>query len=117
MNYKEIDFNIRIAESQRLLNKYPDKIPIIVNGSKNISINKHKYLVPNTLSCGQFLYILRKRINLNPTQSLFMFINNTLPTTSAIMNDLYKIHKDSDLFLYIFINEENTFGSKILLEI
>ncbi len=46
-----------------------------------------------------------------------MFINNTLPTTSTIMNDLYKIHKESDLFLYIFISEENTFGSKNLLEI
>ncbi len=41
MNYKEIDFNIRITESQRLLNKYPDKIPIIVNCSKNIYIDKH----------------------------------------------------------------------------
>lgn len=117
MNYKEVDFNIRIAEAQNLINKYPGKIPLIVNCSNNIPITKHKYLVPDELSCGRFLHLLRRNIKLKADQALFMFINNTLPTPSTRIGDLYKKHKDSDLFLYVFINEENTFGTKKILQI
>lgn len=117
MNYKETEFNNRILESQELLAKHPDKIPVIVNCSNNIFLDKRKYLVPSDLNCSQFLFILRKRIKINPEEALFMFVKDTLLISSTTIGDVYKTHKAKDLFLYVFISEENTFGGKKILEI
>ena len=103
----------RKIESERIRNKYPDRVPVIVEKSKNSNIpdiDKKKFLVPKDISVGQFLHVVRKRIKLKPEEALFMFVNNTLPPNSALMSFLYDKHKDEDLFLYITINGENTFG-------
>lgn len=111
MNYKKLDFNTRITEAKALINNYPSKIPVIVNCRSNIPISKHKYLVPDELSCGKFLYALRKSFKMKASTALFMFINNTLPNPSTLLGHLYEKHKDDDLFLYVFISDENTFGT------
>ena len=58
----------RINESARIKAKYPERVPVIVeraDGCKNIEeITKHKYLVPNDLTIGQFAYVIRKKNNL-----------------------------------------------------
>lgn len=54
----------RKTESLRILQKYPDRIPVICEKSDKSSIqdiDKKKYLVPQDLTCGQFLYVIRKR--------------------------------------------------------
>ena len=112
-SYKEkFEFSKRRNETNRILKKYPDRIPIIVEvSSSNIKLEKTKYLCPGDITCGQFFFVVRKQTNLLPEQSLFLFINNTLPSNSVIIKHLYKDHKDDDGFLYIIISEESTFGS------
>ena len=60
----KIPFNVRKAEAIKIRDKYPDRIPVIVEKSDKCTlihdIDKQKYLVPRTLSCSQFLYIIRK---------------------------------------------------------
>ena len=73
-------------------------------------IDKHKFLVPNDLTVGQFLYVIRKRIQLNKEQALFIYINNILPTTSDSISYVYNTYVDPDGFLYIQYSGENTFG-------
>jgi len=113
-SYKEkYEFAKRKIEAEKILKKYPDRIPIIVEVSPsmpNLKLEKNKYLCPGDLTCGQFFYVIRKRTTLAPEQALFMFINNTLPATSAMMKQMYKEHKDVDGFLYMLISEESTFG-------
>jgi GABA(A) receptor-associated protein len=106
-------FEKRKSEADRIKLKYPNRIPIICE--KNIhcdapNIDKNKYLVPSDLTTGQFLYVIRKRIKLEPEKALFLFINNTLPGTSHLISSLYKNHKDDDGFLYVIYSSENTFG-------
>ena len=74
------------------------------------NIDKHKYLVPNDISVGQFVYIIRKRVKLTPEKAIFIFINDVLPPTSTLMGDIYNEHKNEDGFLYITYAGENTFG-------
>ena len=74
------------------------------------NIDKNKYLVPPDLTIGQFLYVIRKRIKLTPEKSIFLFINNSIPSSSKIISQLYKDHKNEDGFLYIIYSGENTFG-------
>jgi len=107
-------FEERTSESSRIIDKYPDRCPIVVekdNRSSIVEIDKHKYLVPKNLTIGQFIYVIRKRINLPPAQALFVMTeNHTLPQTSALMSTLFYKYQNVDGFLYLTYTSENTFG-------
>jgi GABA(A) receptor-associated protein len=106
----------RYRDSQKIIEKYPDRIPVIVDKldkSDIPDIDKHKYLVPNDLTIGQFVYVIRKRIKMNPDKAIFVFVNNILPPTAAMLNQVYNEHKDPDGFLYIVYSGENTFGKDV----
>ena len=64
-------------------------------------IDKKKYLVPADLTVGQFVYVIRKRIKLSPEKAIFIFVDEVLPPTAALMSSIYEEHKDDDGFLYI----------------
>ena len=104
----------RQDESNKIKEKYTDRIPIIVEKhtkSNNIpDIDKKKYLVPKDLTVGQFQYVLRKRLKLDASKAMFLFVNGILPATSSLLTQLYDEHKDEDGFLYITYSGENTFG-------
>ena len=100
----EHPFDKRRAESDRIRQKYPDRIPVIcekVEKSDVPSIDKKKYLVPSDLTVGQFVYVIRKRIKLAPEKAIFVFVNDMLPPTASLMSLVYEEHKDEDGFLYI----------------
>jgi GABA(A) receptor-associated protein len=69
-----------------------------------------RYLVPADLTVVQFVYVIRKRIKLSPEKAIFVFVNNVLPPTAALMSSIYEEHKEDDGFLYIAYSGENTFG-------
>ncbi|XP_022886488.1 autophagy-related protein 8f-like isoform X3 [Olea europaea var. sylvestris] len=72
----------RKAESTRMREKYPDRIPVIVEkaGRSDVpDIDKKKYLVPADLCIGQFVYVVRKRIKLSAEKAIFVFVDNILP--------------------------------------
>ncbi|ESR62976.1 hypothetical protein CICLE_v10017176mg [Citrus x clementina] len=103
----------RLAESARIREKYPDRIPVIVEKAEKTDvpdIDKKKYLVPADLSVGQFVYVVRKRIKLSAEKAIFVFVKNTLPPTGALMSAIYEENKDEDGFLYMTYSGENTFG-------
>jgi GABA(A) receptor-associated protein len=108
-------FSNRLDESQRVMEKYSDRVPIICE--KNTScrdapnIDKTKYLVPRDLTIGQFMYVIRKRIKLGPEKGLFLFINEKILPSSLCINEIYHSEKDIDGFLYISYATENTFGN------
>ena len=105
----------RKAESNRIINKYPDRIPIICQKSKSANItcpiiDKQKYLVPGDLTIGQYIYIIRKRLQITSEKALYIFVNGTIPNVGKLIANTYQEHKDVDGFLYIYYNFENTFG-------
>ncbi|KAL3372655.1 hypothetical protein AABB24_004945, partial [Solanum stoloniferum] len=103
----------RQAESSRIREKYPDRIPVIVERAEKSDISdidKKKYLVPADLTVGQFVYVVRKRINLSAEKAIFVFVKNILPPTAALMSAIYEENKDEDGFLYMTYSGENTFG-------
>lgn len=128
----EYPFSVRKNECDRICQKYIDRIPVIVEKhgldstsssdfsnktSKNNEVpalDKRKYLVPQSLTIGQFVYIIRNRIELPPDRAIFVFVNNgILPNTSSLMSQLYLEYKDPDGFLYISYAGENTFGQAV----
>ncbi|KAF3443671.1 hypothetical protein FNV43_RR13361 [Rhamnella rubrinervis] len=104
----------RQAEAVRIREKYPDRIPVIVERAEKSDvpeIDKKKYLVPADLTVGQFVYVVRKRIKLSPEKAIFIFVKNILPPTAAMMSAIYEENKDEDGFLYMTYSGENTFGT------
>jgi GABA(A) receptor-associated protein len=117
MKFKnKISLEARIMEANRVLLKYPDRIPIIcekINNNNNIpSIDKTKYLVPRDLSIGQFIYVIRQRLKMPATSALFIFIKGTIPPSGSLLCNVYEQLKDHDGFLYVEYSSENTFGNK-----
>ena len=114
MNFKEkYTLEERLAESKKVLSKYNDRIPIIVEKSSEShipDIDKIKFLVPKDLTVGQFAFVIRKRIKLTPEQGLFLIIDNSMVRTGEIISSIYDRLKDEDGFLYITYCGENTFG-------
>eukprot|EP00250_Pteridium_aquilinum_P026931 c33859_g1_i1 orf=339-695(-) len=110
---KEFSFEERTAKACRMREKYPDRIPVIVEKAPKTGMpdmEKKKFLVPDDLTVGQFVYIIGKRLHLSPGQALFIFVGNMLPPITALMASIYKDHKDEDGFLYVQYSGEKTFG-------
>ena len=106
---------IRAGDSERLLNKFPDRVPVLITHLGNgVNINKRKYLVPKDFALGQFLFVLKKRTNLNPSEAIFIYISskNLLVPTTLTMGEIYKNHSENG-FLQMSILKENTFGEGI----
>ena len=105
-------FKKRLNESTNIVVKYPERIPIIVERfNKSLpEIDRKKYLAPSDLSVGNFMYVIRKRIKLQPERSLFLFFNDKLLPVNTLLGSAYNQHKDDDGFLYIKYCEETTFG-------
>ncbi|KAK4398536.1 Autophagy-related protein 8C-like, partial [Sesamum angolense] len=106
----------RQAEAARIREKYPDRIPVIVEKAERSDIpdiDKKKYLVPADLTVGQFVYVVRKRIKLSAEKAIFIFVKNILPPTAAMMSAIYDENKDEDGFLYMTYSGENTFGKAV----
>lgn len=113
-DYKsKYSYEHRKKEAIHIKSKYPDRIPIIVEKQKGSNIpflDKSKFLVPLDLTVGQFIFIIRKRLELKPEQAIFLLANNTLPTNTSLMITVYMTHKDEDQFLYLTVCGHETFG-------
>jgi GABA(A) receptor-associated protein len=105
---------LNYGEADKLRAKYPGKIPIFVTRASSArdipDLPKHKFLTPSHLSIGQFIWVIRKQMTLPPEKALFIFIDNTLPTSSTLLSELYANHKSQDGALRMTYTSENTFG-------
>jgi GABA(A) receptor-associated protein len=104
----------RVKKSQLILEKYPDRVPLIIQPSKSdrdsYPIDKSKYITPRDLTLLQLQQIIRKRVKFPAEKALFMFINNKIYPISSIIGTVYDTNKDSDGFLYVTYCQESTFG-------
>tara|TARA_Y100000022_G_C13133203_1_gene321365 strand:- start:303 stop:716 length:414 start_codon:yes stop_codon:yes gene_type:complete len=93
------------------------KIPIIIDiygdiDTKNrIKLNNHKFIVSKNILVSEFILKLRKNLNINSYESIFLLTNNNLLNTNDLLNIIYEKYKHEDNFLYIIITVEKTFGN------
>mmetsp|Transcript_5255 Transcript_5255/g.10683 ORF Transcript_5255/g.10683 Transcript_5255/m.10683 type:complete len:125 (-) Transcript_5255:416-790(-) len=109
----------RREEARRILAKYPDRVPVICEKAPRSDlpdIDKKKFLVPGSMLCGEFKYIIHKHLNqtVNGTiasdQTIYLFVKSSSPKAGSMMSDLYDQYKGEDGFLYITYSAENTLG-------
>ncbi|KPP78427.1 microtubule-associated proteins 1A/1B light chain 3C-like [Scleropages formosus] len=95
--------------------KFPNKLPVIVERcvrEKHLPLlDKSKFLVPFELTMGQFLSLLRSKIDLSPTQTLYLLVSErSMSCMSASMGEIYSQHSDPDGFLYMTYASQDVFG-------
>ena len=104
----------RFKKSQLILEKYPDRVPLIIQPSKTVRdaypIDKSKYITPRDLTLLQLQQIIRKRIHFPAEKAMFIFINNKIYPITSVIGPVYDTNKDTDGFLYVTYCQESTFG-------
>mmetsp|Transcript_43207 Transcript_43207/g.92443 ORF Transcript_43207/g.92443 Transcript_43207/m.92443 type:complete len:131 (+) Transcript_43207:70-462(+) len=118
-----VPFDKRVAESRRILGKYPERVPVICERAARSDlpeIDKKKFLVPGSMTCGGYKHIIGKHIEQSRgTEELgrdaectiYVFVkDNKTPKTGSTMADIYEEHKDEDGFLYMTYSAEATLG-------
>lgn len=112
--YQELrEFDYRVQESQRIIKKYPYRIPCIIqkeSKSKLVSIPNIKYLVPSESKMVDIMMVIRKHLRLEPYHALFFTLNQTVLSGSTTFGSIYEMNKEKDGFLYLYYTEEQTFG-------
>ena len=97
-----------------VLRKYPTKVPVMVQKDIRCTLiadlPKRKFIVPKDLRISDFLYYIRRQLQVPEFESIFIFINDSLPSLNHTIGLLYEEEKDNDGFLYIYFTTESTFG-------
>ncbi|ETW30671.1 hypothetical protein PFTANZ_05828, partial [Plasmodium falciparum Tanzania (2000708)] len=118
----EVSFENRVAETHKIRSKYPNRIPVVcerANRSNLPIIEKKKFLVPMNMLVGEFKFILHQHINqsaygsnmkLFRERTIYLFVNNIVPKTGLLMQDLYEMYKDEDGYLYMEYSCESCLG-------
>ncbi|OBZ87884.1 Autophagy-related protein 8 [Choanephora cucurbitarum] len=82
MGFKEdYSFELRKAEATRIKNKFVDRVPVVcqrIERNKAPLLKKKRYLVPKDFTLGQFIHVIRQRIQLSHEHALFIFINDSI---------------------------------------
>lgn len=113
-SFKEIhSFETRKVETERIRGKYPNHLPVIIQGSERCEIQNlknKKYLVPSDVTLGHLIKFLHQRMGLPPDKNLCIFVNNSIPSLKVLMSQLDKEQKDVDGFLYLTYSGESKSG-------
>ena len=109
------NFENRTAEVASIRQKFPTKVPVIVERyakEKDLPVlDKTKFLVPEELSMGQFVTIIRNRMGLQSTQAFYLLVNGkNMSGLSTSMGQIYNTEKDLDGFLYMVYASQEFFG-------
>ena len=112
------DLEFRKKESKRLLDIYKNRIPVICEKSpyeKHLPvIEKIKYLIPSDCKENQLIFIIKRNLNLNVNNPLFLIAKNDKEYSlsgNRTMSEIYQDYKDpEDGFLYIFYASEDLLG-------
>lgn len=106
-----------LKEVEVLKMKYPSHIPVYIKTHPNsrVVLKKHKYLVSEDLTVGQFLHVVRRQLqdNMNHDDALYLLVNNTIPPTSQLLSALHGMYAEKATGMLCFtICKENTFGTR-----
>ncbi|UYV85068.1 MAP1LC3A [Cordylochernes scorpioides] len=81
-------------------------------GEKHLpELLKVKYLVPDHVPFGEIVNIIRRKLQLHPSQGFFLLVNgDTMVSNATLIGDLYIKSKHFDGYLYLTYVSHDIFG-------
>ncbi|GKT36288.1 putative multi-domain containing protein [Aduncisulcus paluster] len=114
--FKTKPFEDRLEEARGVRERFPDRIPIIIEKDKRATelpeLDRFKFLFPSHFFVVQLLYVLKERLHLPQTDAFYLFINDQAPTNSQTLQSLYDNNKNEDGFLYMKYSSQAAFGGE-----
>ena len=108
------DKESRKKESNELLEKHPDKLPIILEKDPSCKLKemkKKKYLLLKKSTISQLQEIIKRKTELPEKESLFLQVRTKYGLSGeTTIEDVYSKYKDQDGFLYIMYTSELIYG-------
>ena len=107
----------RLKNSSNLIEKNKGQIPVICEKdekSKMKGLLKTKYLIKKEITVDQFIGTIRKKLQLESNDALFLLANCKNNKYAIVGTDsfgnIYDKYKDDDGFLYIIYSNEKVWG-------
>lgn len=107
---KRVSLEKRKEEYERIRKTRPSHVPVVAERGTDQTplLDKEKYLVPYGLTAGQFAYVLRRRLKMNPSEGLFLLCEGRALTGNTILSSIKPSNDDG--FMYVVYTIENAFG-------
>ena len=115
--FQKFPLENRIHHHEKLMKKHVGMIPVILQekeekNRKSLQLTNRKFIVPPTVTFGEFVATVRQKVSITPDQGLFFFTEkSTIPSMTMSMQELYDKNQNEDHFLYITVCQESTFGT------
>ena len=114
---KEFNKKERLQNSNKLIEKNKGQIPVICEKDEKSNMKallKTKYLIKKEITVDQFIGTLRRKLQLESTEALFLLANCQNNKYAIVGTDtigsIYDKYKDDDGFLYIIYSNEKVWG-------
>ena len=118
-NFTKDDIELLSQESMLLKEKYPDRIPILIQlDSDVLKITKHKFLVGADINLVYFIVILKSKLITGGNDHIIIKITKInsdgtrtlekLPKQSIILKDFYEQYNDNLTGMLIFTVSRQT---------
>ena len=97
-------------EVEKIKSRYPSRIPILCTYDYDDKKKQQKFLVPGTNTMGEFMCMVRQRIDLKAKEALFLIIKGKNLPNSMLLSEVIALYAEENGYIHVNVCKENCFG-------